>query len=111
MGCTDFVKDLHDTQNKNLAFIELKEKRRRFTKQRGNNGNDPAMVPQYSTIKMGNTIVPFSEGHKTCCVPSRGFAGICNQGRKGAGRRGAPQAQAPEPQPCPKGSSSTDRQG
>lgn len=44
MGCTDLVKDQHDTQNKNLILIELKAKSRRFTKQRGNNGNDPAMV-------------------------------------------------------------------
>lgn len=111
MGCTDFVKDQHGTQNKNLIFIELKAKSRGFTKQRRNNGNDPAMVALYSIINTGNTIVSFSKGCKTHCGPSRGFAGICNQGRKGAGRRGVLRAQAPEPQPCPKGSSSNDRKG
>lgn len=111
ISCTDFVKDQRDTQNKNLIFIELKTKSRGFTKQRRNNGNDPAMVAQYSMINTGNTIAPFSKGHKTHCGPSWGFVGICNQGRKGAGRRGVLQAQAPEPQPYSKGSSSNDRKG
>lgn len=55
MGCTDFVNDQQDTQNKNLIFIESKAESKEFTKQRGNNGDNPAMVAQYNQDREHNS--------------------------------------------------------